>query len=247
MNLKDKVILVTGAGSGIGKAIAIKCAKEGGKVIINYRKNKEGAEEVLKEVELYSEGLILQADLTIKSEVHSMFEEISKRFGTIDVLVNNAGEALSGNINDDEEIWRAQFDNIFFSALRATQYFLKMPSARLRKVLTISSLYGERLTGNSDYFPYSVAKSMLTQMAVMLAGEKNILSNIIAPGYVWTPSWEGISTKEKESIEARTMIGRFIEPSEIADCAVSVIQNDAITGEVIVIDGGVSLHNLRQK
>lgn len=92
MDLKSKRVLVTGSSSGIGRAIAVECAKNGAEVIIHYRKNKPGAEETLAEVQRYSSGKIVKADLTIPVHIKQMFTEIK----TADMLVNNAGEYRGG-------------------------------------------------------------------------------------------------------------------------------------------------------
>ena len=101
MNLKDKKILITGASSGIGQAIAISCAKKEASVLINYRKNLKGAEQTLREVERYSKSFVFQADLTDEKQIEKMFVEISNKVGQVDILVNNAGDAQPGDFFDN--------------------------------------------------------------------------------------------------------------------------------------------------
>src|SRR3972149_12261231 len=90
MELKDKVVVITGSSSGIGKTTAIRFAKEGAKVVTNYHINTEGGKETLKEVQKYSEGLLVQADVIKPEDVKRLFEEVEKKFGTVDILINNA-------------------------------------------------------------------------------------------------------------------------------------------------------------
>ncbi len=90
MELKDKVVLITGSSSGIGKTTAIRFAKEGAKIVVNYNINKEGGEETLKEVEKHSKGLLVQADVSNPEDVKKLFGEVIKKFGTVDILINNA-------------------------------------------------------------------------------------------------------------------------------------------------------------
>jgi 3-oxoacyl-[acyl-carrier protein] reductase len=177
-----------------------------------------------------------------------MFGEISKSVGNIDLLVNNAGDVRPGDFFNNK-MWDYEFQNIFFPTLRVSQYFLKQNAgADLRKIINITSVYGLLESGNSEYFAYSVAKSALASMSVTLAKiDSKILVNAIAPGYTMTHLWEGISSQVKASLEARTMINRFIEPEEIAHIAVALLENDAITGQVITIDGGLSLQRLERK
>lgn len=248
MNLKDKVILITGASSGIGQAIAISCAQKGAKILISYRKNLKGAKQTLKEVEKYSKGFIFQADLTDEKQIKKMFTSISDKVGKVDILVNNAGDAQPGDFFDNKR-WKDQFENIFFSALHVSQNFLQQnKKSQLRKILNISSCYGNINSGNIELFAYSVAKASLSNMTVSLAKiNKKVLVNAVAPGYTWTPAWEGISKAEKKTYESRTTINRYIDAEEIAHMTIAILENDAITGQIITIDGGLSLQTLEKK
>lgn len=243
MNLKDKKILVTGASGGIGRAIAVSCAKQGAVVIVNYRKDVVGATATLGEIKKYSTGFVVQADLTDGEQIKKMFAEIAKTAGELDILVNNAGDAQPGDFFDNDG-WKTTFENIFFSALHVSQAFLGQNNkSELRKILNISSYYGNIGSGNVKYFSYSVAKTALAGMTATLAKiDSKLLVNAIAPGYTWTPHWEGISDMDKKMFEDKTMIGRFVAADEIAQMAVSILENDAITGQAITIDGGLSLH-----
>jgi len=248
MYLKDKKILVTGSSSGIGQAIAIACAQAGATVIVHYRKNLKGAKRTLRSVEKFSKGFVMQTDLTDEGKIHKMFTSIAEKVGPLEVLVNNAGEAVGSDFFDNSA-WESQFENIFFSALHTSQRFIQQnKSAHLRKILNIASIYGNLTTGNTEFFAYSVAKAALESLTVILAKrDPKILVNAIAPGYVWTPPWEGISKKEKKLCESRTMIGRFIMPEEIAHMAVAVLENDALTGQVLTVDGGFGLQKSERK
>ena len=245
MDLKNKTVLVTGASSGIGQAIAIACAQKGAIVCINYRKNLEGAQQTLAEVQKHSKGHIFQADLTQEEQVKKMFASFASATGPIDALVNNAGEAYVGDADDffDNTIWRNQFENIFFSALFASQQFLRQNTdAALRKIVNITTVYGNPGFGKTTAFAYSTAKAALSSMTATLAKiNPRVLVNAIAPGYTWTPPWEGISDEEKKRYEERTIIGRYCTPDEIAHTAIAVLENDAITGQIITVDGGLLL------
>ncbi|MBI4193220.1 MAG: SDR family oxidoreductase [Candidatus Colwellbacteria bacterium] len=243
MDLKGKKILVTGASSGIGQAIAVACARKGAIILVNYRGNKSGAEQTLQEVRRHSQGFVFQADLTDEERVRRMFADIAGAVGTIDIVVNNAGDARPGGFFDNDR-WRNQFESIFFSALRVSQYFLKHATeSPLRKIVNISSCYGNVGCGDTGYIAYSVAKAALSSMTVELAKmDARVLVNAIAPGYTWTPPWEReTSEAEKREYESRALIGRFIAADEVAHMVVAVLENDAMTGEVVTIDGGLSL------
>src|SRR5262249_37756898 len=132
MELKGRTALVTGASSGIGRAIAVALAHKGAHVLVHYGKNKAGAEKTLMEVAKVSSGRIHQADLMKRENVTSLFDAIRRNTQTIDVLVNNAGDAQPGGI-DDDEAWAYELQNIFLSAVQVTRAFLALPSSRPRK------------------------------------------------------------------------------------------------------------------
>lgn len=243
MNLKKKNILITGASSGIGQATAVACAEKGATIFIHYHNNILGAEQTLKEVERCSKAYMFQADLTKENEIEKMFKEIINEFKEIDILINNAGTGRPGDFFDVER-WKEQFDNIFFSALIVSQFFLKQKNnSSLKKILNISSCYGNSSEGEPSLIAYSVAKAALSSMTILLAKTSgNTLVNAIAPGYTLTQRWKKTSETTRNIYESKTKIGRFIQPVEIAQFVASVLENDAITGQVLTIDGGLSLH-----
>jgi hypothetical protein len=132
MELARKSVLVTGASSGIGKAIAIAFAQKHARVLVHYGKNKSGGRETLDEVEKFSNGRLYQADLMNRDQIRALFKEVKQTNQTIDVLVNNAGDARAGDIQDDQ-VWEYEYKNIFLSAMRVTEEFLALPSPNLRK------------------------------------------------------------------------------------------------------------------
>ncbi len=247
MNLRDKTILVTGASSGIGQAIAIACASKGAKVLINFRKNEAGANETLAKVNMLSKGHIFQADLTDPRQIGYMFKEIAETAGAIDMVVNNAGDAQPGDFFDNES-WKAQFDNIFFSALYVSQHFLKQNTgAPLRKIINVTSYYGNLTGGNTGYFSYSTAKAALNHLTTTLAKtDPHVLVNAVAPGYTMTPAWEGVEEEVLKDRASHTMINRYISSDEVAHITVALLENDAMTGQVIDIDGGLGLQKVNK-
>lgn len=248
MELKNKVVLITGSSSGIGQAIAMEAAKQEATVLIHYRNNKKGAKETLGKVKQHSKGEVFSADLTKPDEVKKLFEDIKQRgYRAIDGLVNNAGEATSGEF-DDLGIWDHQINSIFLSQVYTSIEFIKFSSLdSLRKIVNISSVYGFPEMGNSDFPQYSAAKAAVNSFTCNLAKKlaPSILVNAVAPGYTWTPPWEGTLPQEAKACESLTRIKRFIKPKEIASMVLELLRNDAITGEIIRIDGGLHLQDLR--
>ena len=247
MQLKDKTILVTGSSSGIGRAIAIECAKTGATVLVNYRKNKEGADKTLKELEgVGGKGFVFKADVSSLDDVQELFKEIRGNGLEIDVLVNNAGESPTGNL-DDLEIWDKEFKNNFFSAVYCISEFLKQRSSNdIGKIVNISSVYGFWEMGSPDYLQYTTSKAALSSLTCSLAKKlaPSVLVNAVAPGYTMTPGWDGLSEDELKKAKELNRIKRFVKPEEIASMVMEIIRNDAITGEVIRVDGGLHLQDI---
>lgn len=245
MDLQGKIVLVTGASSGIGKATAIAFAQKRAHVLVHYGRNKIGAEETLRTLEKFSSGRLCQADLMDVDAVHSLFSEIKRSTPRVDVLINNAGESRPGDINE-EHVWEYEYKNILLSAMRMTQEFIAMPSSNLRKIINVTSIYGNLATGDPDYLQYSAFKAALTNVTATLSksAAPHVLINAIAPGYTETPAWVGASHESKEACARATLIGRFVRPDEVAHAMIFIAENDALAGQVLTLDGGTSLKGL---
>jgi 3-oxoacyl-[acyl-carrier protein] reductase len=135
---------------------------------------------------------------------------------------------------------------IFFSAMRMTQEFIAMASSNLRKIINVTSIYGNLATGHPDYLQYSAFKAALANATATLgkSAAPHILINAIAPGYTETPAWTGASLESKEACARATLIGRFVRPEEVAHAVIFIAENDAMAGQVLTLDGGTSLKGL---
>ncbi len=242
MDLQGKTVLVTGASSGIGKAIAVAFAGKRAHVLVHYGKNKAGAQETLDAVKKLSSGSLHQADLMNRDQIAELFADIKKTAPAIDVLVNNAGDAKAGDI-DDDEVWDYEYKNILLSAVQVSRAFLALPSPHLRKIINITSLYGNLATGEPHYLQYSAFKAALASVSATLnkSSAPNVIVNAIAPGYTETPAWAGAPPDIVEACARATCIGRFVKPEEVAHAAVFIAENDALVGQVLTLDGGTSL------
>lgn len=245
MNLKDKKILITGASKGIGRATAIAFAKEGCLVAINFKSDTKVAQEVLDECNRYSKGNILaRADVSNEKEVSEMCQEVKQEFSHLDIVVNNAGIFDENDNPTNVEAFENVFRNNFLSAVMVTKHAL--PLMQGGKIVNISSIHGRLGHGRPSAAAYSAFKAALENWTKNLAKDlaPKILVNAVAPGRVATPMWGNPDAKEQEELGQVHLIKRMIQPEEIAEAIVFLSKNDAICGEVLTVDGGMSLVTL---
>ena len=245
MNLKDKVVLVTGASRGIGRAIAIAFAEKGCKVGINFRKSKEKASEVLSIVRNHSaEGIMLQADVSKYDQVKSMVDDLIDKFGRIDILVNNAG--IFTTTKPIQEIADEEWDRIMDVNLKGVFYCCKAVVPRMieqgrGKIINISSTAGRRGSRASS-LPYAVSKAGVLGLTYTLAyqlAKYNILVNAVVPGQIETDLQREAMTPELLEMQKKeTPVGRFGRPEEVAHAVIFLAENDYITAEAVNVCGG---------
>jgi 3-oxoacyl-[acyl-carrier protein] reductase len=244
MDLVDKVAIVTGAGRGIGKAIAIALAREGASVIIN-DVNIQTAEKVTKEIKsLGWKALAIQVDVSDSKEVNQMVQSAIKKFKRVDILVNNAAIIKRGSIEDlNEEDWDRVMDvNLkgAFNCMKAVAGIMK--KQRYGKIVNISSIAGK--IGDLASAPcYGASKAGMICLAKSLARELavyNINVNVIAPHAIKTDMSREWSEEKRKSIIAEIPLGRMGEPEDIAEAVVFLVSDKAkfITGEVLDVNGG---------
>jgi 3-oxoacyl-[acyl-carrier protein] reductase len=243
--LNGKVAIVTGAGRGIGRAIALQFAEYGSKVVINYRSSISQVEELLNLIKnAGGEAIAVQADISKEEEAKKLIDEAVKQFGRLDVLVNNAG------ITKDNLMMRmseTDFDSVIDINLKGTFFCMKhaanlMLKQRSGKIINISSVVG--ITGNIGQVNYAASKAGVIGMTKAAARElasRGITVNAVAPGFIDTDMTEALSDKVKEATIASIPLKRYGVASEVAG-AVSFLASEAanyITGQVLQVDGGM--------
>lgn len=237
-----KTVLVTGGAKGIGAAISEVLAKEGYQVIINYKTSKQRAEEIKER--LTRSGLkveIYKADLTKKAEVSEMVENIIKKYGKIDILINNAGISQIKPFADiEEDEWDNMMNNNLKSVYLVTKQVINnMIQNQSGSIINISSIWG--ITGGSCEVHYSAAKAGIIGFTKALAKEmalSNITVNAIAPGLIETDMNSELTPEDIIEIQKEIPLGRMGKPEEVAETVKWLIQSKYITGQVIKIDGG---------
>jgi 3-oxoacyl-[acyl-carrier protein] reductase len=242
MDLKEKIVLVTGASSGIGRAIAALLAQHGATVIFTYNSNSLGASETLKL--LGAKGAKYKVELQKEDEIQNLFSNIKTNYGKLDVLVNNAGINRPRGLFDSND-WKELFQVDLFSVVLCTGLAVDLMTSG-GKILNITSVYGDGKVCDKGLAPYGAAKAALNHYTQTLAKNlaPGILVNAIAPGYVRTPLWGNKSEADFAQNGMDQLIQRMIEPEEIARMAVTILTNDAMTGEIVMVDGGISLKTL---
>ncbi|WP_018249677.1 3-oxoacyl-[acyl-carrier-protein] reductase [Orenia marismortui] len=247
MRLEGKVALVTGSSRGIGKAIALKLAQEGAKIVINYpfEGEAQNAEKVVKEIEsIGSKAIAIEADVTDMKQVKAMVKETKAEFDSIDILVNNAGITRDTLLmrmkeSDWDSVLTVNLKGAFNATKAVTRTMMKQRSGR---IINISSVVG--LMGNPGQANYSASKAGLIGFTKSVAKElatRGITVNAIAPGFIETAMTDELADKVVEEMIAAIPMKAFGQPEDIANTAIFLASDEAryITGEVIRVDGGM--------
>lgn len=244
VNLTGKVAIVTGASRGIGKAIAIELGRRGATVVVNYNKNKAGAEETLAELKkLGGYGHIIKGDVSIYEECESIINETIKTFGRINILINNAAISKVGLFMDMsvKDIYSLVDTNIK-GVLNMTHGVIPhMIRERVGSIVNISSIWG--ITGASCEAVYSATKGAVNSFTKGLAKEmapNGIRINAVAPGVINTEMNSWMSKEDRDSLEEEIPMGRFGEACEIGEIVSYLCSEESkyLVGQVITVDGG---------
>ncbi len=249
MKLKDKVVLITGGGSGLGREMGLTFAREGAKIGVNDIR-PESAQNVVTEIERSGgNARPFIADVSSSAAVKKMFTDFIAAFGTIDILINNAGigrtrdasEVIPTHEKTDED-WHkmlaTHLDSTFFCTREALKVMIPKQSGR---IINLGSIAGT--TGLAFASDYCAAKGGIISFTKSVAREvvgMGILVNCIAPGFIDTPMTAIIEGELRQQIIAVTPIGRFGEPSDIAAAALFLASDDSkfMVGQVISPNGG---------
>jgi len=247
--LANKVAVVTGSSRGIGKAIALKLAKNGANIVLNYHSDssKKYIEENIKEIKnIGSEVIAVQADIAKMDEAKKLINKTIEKFSKIDILVNNAGITKDNLLlRMKEKEWDKVMDVNLKGVFNCTKTTIRhMMKARQGKIINLTSVVA--LKGNAGQINYSASKAGVIGFTKSLARElasRNITANAIAPGFIKTDMTDEISDKAKEELKSEIPLSRLGKGEDVAEL-VSFLASDRanyITGQVINVDGGMAM------
>ncbi len=242
-NLRDSVALVTGASRGIGKAIAMALAKEGAKVVVNYARNAQAAQEVVDEIEAaQGKAIAIGGDVSVGEQVDELVKQTLDKFNRIDILVNNAGitrDTLLLRLKPED--WQAVIDlnltGVFLCTKAVSKIMLKQRSGR---IINSTSVTGQM--GNPGQANYAAAKAGVIGFTKTVAKElasRGVTVNAVAPGFIAT---DMTSDLKSEEIIKFIPLGRYGKPEEVAGMVRFLAADPAaayITGQVFNVDGGM--------
>lgn len=236
-----KVAIVTGSSSGIGEAIALRLGELGASVVVNSANSVEAGKAVAAKIGAHAH--YVQADISDKDAGQHLLDETIKRFGKLDILINNAGWTSLVAHHDLEALTDEIFQKTFAVNVWGTWALTKAAMPLLKKsddgnVITITSIAGVRPVGSS--IAYSMSKAALNHMTLLLAKSCGpVRVNAVAPGLVetpWTMNWQD----QHAGVKAMAPLGRSANPEDCVEATLGLLRTKYATGQVFVVDGGLT-------
>lgn len=245
--LTDKIALVTGAGRGIGRAIAETLAAQGAYVYLNYHGSKEAAEQAVAQiVQNGGRAEAVQCNVADFQACGEMIAQVVKKSGRLDILVNNAGITKDGLLmkmseEDYDQVLDINLKGTFHTIRHASRYLLKQRSGRIINITSVSGVLGN--AGQANYSASKAGVIGLTKSAARELASRGICVNAVAPGYVETDMTQALSGQVKAQMLSQIPLGRAASPQEIADVVLFLAseQSAYMTGQVLCVDGGMAM------
>ncbi|KGO31874.1 3-oxoacyl-ACP reductase family protein [Oenococcus alcoholitolerans] len=242
MEIKDKVVLVTGSSRGIGLAVAKAFYQAGAKVILNSRHQID--DSILKDFSDSERIAIISGDVADAQQAADLVQQAADKFGSLDILVNNAGitrDMLANRMSLAD--FKAPIETNLIGTFNVTQPALKlMYKQRAGVIINLSSVVA--LIGNIGQINYASSKAALIGFTKSLAREasrRHVRCNAIAPGMIDTDMVSVLSEKNQDNLKKQIPLGDFGKPEDVAKTAVFLAENDYITGQVLTVDGGLTM------
>jgi 3-oxoacyl-[acyl-carrier protein] reductase len=246
MQLEGKTALVTGGGTGIGRAISLMLAREGVNIVVNYSRSEAEAADTVREIERAgSRGMLCRADVSNLGDVRAMVASALDRFGRIDVLVNNAGYTRYVDLHDLDGMEESYWDRTFNVNVKGMFFVSRACAAELVRnrgcILNITSIAGFNGTGSSIAYAASKAAGISLTKSFSRVLAPHVRVNSVAPGIVDT-RWVDGREEHIQKHSDGTPLGRIATPEDVAQMSLALIRyGDFVTGQTIVVDGGWSL------
>ncbi|MBT8407434.1 MAG: 3-oxoacyl-ACP reductase FabG [Deltaproteobacteria bacterium] len=247
LDLTDKIALVTGGSRGIGRECALRLSRSGARVIINYHKSHEQAEEVLAKIAHHgSEADLFQADISQPDGVEMLFSFVRERFENLDILVNNAGIIkdnllLSMKISDWDRVHDVNLRGAFLCTKWAAEMMMLNHRGKIINIASVAALRGG--TGQANYASAKGGLVSFTRACAVELSGKGIQVNAVLPGFIVTDMSKRVRKRGGDLILKQIPAGRFGMPIEVANIVAFLAsdQSDYISGQAISVDGGLSI------
>jgi 3-oxoacyl-[acyl-carrier protein] reductase len=246
MDFKNKVALVTGGGTGIGRATCLALAGRGATIAVNYSRSKTDANETVQTIK--NEGgraIAIRADVSQDNEVREMVDTIAQQFGTVDLLVNNASVTRHIPLDDLEAATEEVWDELYAVNVKGMFYCARAVAPVMKKnkqgaIVNVGSIAGFLGTGSS--LPYAVSKAAVHGLTKSLARAlaPDIRVNCVAPGGVATRWWAGREESMKQ-LGQNVLLQHLATPDDIAKFICSALEQESMTGQIITVDSGQTL------
>ncbi len=245
-DLSGKIALVTGASRGIGAAIALRLARNGAAVAVNYAGSHDAANAVVAQIQSGGgRAIALQADVSDFAACTDLVSRVVDEFGRLDILVNNAGITRDGLlVRMSDEDWGSVIDTNLSGVFALTRATAKvMMKQRMGSIVNVTSVVG--LVGNAGQANYAAAKAGVIGLTKSVARElagRNVRANAVAPGFIETDMTSSLPETVKEGTRGQISMGRFGSPEDVASAVAFLAGDDAayITGQVLAVDGGMT-------
>lgn len=246
MELSGKKALVTGGGTGIGRAVSLALAERGAAVAVNYSRSVQEAEETVHMIRSKGgQARAIQADVSREQEVLAMVDTLAGAWGGIDVLVNNASVTRHIAMEDLDSVTDDAWEELFHINVRGMFYCARavapwMKRQRQGAIVNVGSIAG--ITGKGSSLPYAVSKAAVHGLTRSLAQSlaPHIRVNCVAPGAVLTRWWDG-REQQMEQLAGTLLLGEAAVPADIAHMICAVLEQEALTGQIIPVDAGQSM------